>query len=343
MALMTSTISGSRFRSMEPLRLKNPERRLHPLPAALRQQVLGPFLAQEAGHRGEVEGIVVGGSDRGLEDLRRACLLRLHVIGPENVGELEDEVLDALLDGVDLDGLDHVPGAGDESQGRRFVAVEDLAVDLQRVTRPLQTVAQRIPCGLLGSGEQALLRRGPETEERPAAVHCDDTPHLFLELQNVLPQTFAGGALGRDLSQDPVDDIRERLREFAAGGALDQDQGIVVAEFRQIAVTGEERRAKTRLSGVFRFKGGLYSRHMKAGEPRNVPVHVVVRFMRLRSGLEISCAAAPLLPAGASRRDRTDGATRQSEGQIVNLSNSSSSTPLITSGVCSRSTMRMSS
>jgi hypothetical protein len=78
--------------------------------------------------------------------------------------------------------------------------------------------------------------RLPSVPSRPRRK-CADLP---LELQHLLRRTLRVIPLC-DAGQQPVDDRGYRLHSLAAGSIADQHDREVVAQRREIAITGKER------------------------------------------------------------------------------------------------------
>ena len=94
----------------------------------------------------------------------------------------------------------------------------------------------------MGLGKQIGPRQLPNLDKGSRASAERQAAEFFLDIEDVLPETFAIDAARRDFPQDTVDDLRKSAHEGRAGMAVGQHQGKIVAHTRQVPESAEKGR-----------------------------------------------------------------------------------------------------
>ena len=254
------------------------------------------------------------GSDRGLEPLRAQPFFRAGEIGPQDVGELDDERVDLVPESAGLAVVHRLPDVTNEAERHGLVAVDDFAVGLEGGANALQAVAEQL----------VVLRRQPargdveEIRQRLRSALHDQRADLPFEPQGMLPQPLAVGASG-DLLQDVVDQAAERLHRRLALGVAHQHQRKIVAKRAEIAIFGEQRWTQVDLVGRVGLAARPLPDHMKGDMRLKFRSHARSSWLACRRFV-----LGPFTPQAAG-----SGRSLGSCGQTVNLSNSASRPALI--------------
>ena len=191
---------------IEALRLERREQPAKPPPPRLGQRGVRRRLGEHSRHNGEVEAAALRGSERGREPFRAQPFLRADEIGPEDVGELHDERVDFVAERARLRLVRRLPEVADEAERHGPVAVDEVAIGLERGANALQAVGER----------RVRLRRQPvcgaveQIRQRLRSALHHQRADLPFEAEGVRAQPLAVGAAG-DVLQDAVDQAAERL------------------------------------------------------------------------------------------------------------------------------------
>ncbi len=223
---------------VERLRAEHRKRPFDATAPGGRQLVLRRAPRNELRHDGKIEDIGVPAADRRRE--RRGLLARCRARERRapDVGKLPDQRVDQRAELAPLLRLRVTPRLLDDALGQRRITVDELAIHRQRIAR----LRQHARDGLVGAGAHALGRASPQLGQRPLLARGHQRAQLSLEPQHVLAQPFAVDAARRELGEKRRDHARQRMDVAAAGRRLRQHEREVVAQPRQVAVPGEERR-----------------------------------------------------------------------------------------------------
>jgi hypothetical protein len=127
-----------------------------------------------------------------------------------------------------------------ENTGRqRGVAIDQRPVDLESASCSGETVAQHV----VFAHAKSLHSLVPQRRERAFGASGQQYPKLPLETQNV-PRHALGVVAAGDVLQHAIEKPRNGLDPFAVGSAVDQHEGKVVAQRREVAVAREQRGAQ---------------------------------------------------------------------------------------------------
>ena len=194
---------------------------------------------QQVRHRLEVEHRAMRRAERGTQGRLLERLAGAQVVGTQDVVQADDQPPDALPGNLCLFALHDRPGVPDESCRQMLIAVDQFAVDAERVP----CLAQVAQVRLAGRGGVLCFDRLPGLPQRTDGPHGHAGTDLTLDFQRPAPDAFTGHPGGRHFSQCGVDDLRQRLGEFTVRlRVAPENHREVVAQVGQIAVRGEQSR-----------------------------------------------------------------------------------------------------
>ena len=201
----------------------------------------------------------MGGADGGFEARRGASGLRLHEIGTQHVGELEDQATDVGAEALRFLLLHRAPGVAHHVHRQRLAAVDHFAVDGERGTRALEGVLQ----GVVAARAELLRGAVPQRRQPAGGAGGHRRAELLLDAQQAVDDAgdvvVAGNRVG-----DAVDHRGERLHAGALGAfAAHEHQRVVVAQLRKVAVAREQCRTQVELVDRVEPGGGPLAGEVK--------------------------------------------------------------------------------
>ena len=175
-------------------------------------------------------------ADRGLQAFRAHALLRVAEFRTQDIGQFHDQPVDLGAEFLRLLILQGLPGVPEQLERHRLIAVDDLAVALERGAQTAQAFLQRfVVLGAdAGGGEVAKLR------QRPGGAFGDQLADFALEPAGMFAHAFAV-AVGGDFLERAVEQSGKRLHRLSIAALADEHQREIVAQRREIAVAGEQR------------------------------------------------------------------------------------------------------
>jgi hypothetical protein len=221
---------------IEALRAQDREHPLDARPARRGQLVRARAPPDELRHHVEVEFVAAGRGDRDAQRLGALSRRGVDIGGAQDIRELHDERVDRPAKRAGLRGVRILPGMREETHRHARIAVDHVAIELERG----RGVAQH----LLGAAVRSLRgpggRGGPQPGKRPRLTLGGEHADLALQPQRVLAQPLALEAPRRHLAQHFVDDGGEGARRRHALFAARENHREVVAQPGEVAIRREE-------------------------------------------------------------------------------------------------------
>jgi hypothetical protein len=179
-------------------------------------------------------------------------------IRAQDVGQFHDQLVDFGAEFLCLLILQGLPGVLKQPERHRLVAVDDLPVALQRGAQTAQAFLQQlvILCTNAGGAEIAKLR------QRPGRTFRDQLADFPLEPAGMLSCAFSV-AVRRDFLERAIEQGGKRLHRLSVAPCANEHEWEIVAQRREIAVSGEKRRLQVTAGKRIALALGHSAREMK--------------------------------------------------------------------------------